>query len=455
MIALRTMAPVLIDLATVAGSAERVPQEYLQFWNRLDAGLDALHTHAGLETFTLEHAREGSATSQYSTIASDSLGRSPHLITLRLDLENHPWPESPEHVDRVEEAVLRIYPHRVALLEISMILHEPPSLGLAMDGWLDALERSAIAYTERFAAELCSEIIAPLLAAMGTIDQKRRFFHLGEGASLTEHQVLWVSRSLLVSEPHRDLLAHWTKDTVDVQNAPLREELLTGKRNSLVRWLNYGFVDAASEGPEAFRTGSHSAQYDGLRHAQHTYASLDSVDSRLQMVLADAAAADRKWQLEQLRGDLIWLSQRAELIIMDRQQLLKYMTRTVREHFEDVLAAWEYVRLIEDPVRFKIELCNRRLDELASKRAAKSGLVTDLILLGIGITSIAGTALAITEFGRTTASDPNSTGYDLGSSRFTSWFASQPIDVVLIASAAASSILVVLYLYFRRDNGNS
>ena len=97
----------------------------------------------------------------------------------------------------------------------------------------------------------------------------------------------------------------------------------------------------------------------------------------------------------------------------------------------------------------------RRLDDLAARRAARSGRVTDLILMGIGITSIASIALAISQFGRSAASDPLATGYDLGASDFTSWFAAQPVDVILLASAAASAVLVVLSLYFRRDDGAS
>jgi hypothetical protein len=41
--------------------------------------------------------------------------------------------------------------------------------------------------------------------------------------------------------------------------------------------------------------------------------------------------------------------------------------------------------------------------------------------------------------------------YDLGGSSIVEWVASQPADAILIASAVASLVLVVLYLFFRRD----
>lgn len=482
MIVLRAMAPIVTNLASVAGAADRLSGDYSALWARVDSRISRAAPVPGVANLRFEHAAHGvrgTTESRYASIETDSLTRSPHIITLNLDERlfewrdasgggeaelcaaagDASWPSLPEQVRRVDEATVRIYAHQVSIFEASLVLHDPPGAPADSDAvarWLSRLQRETITFMERVASAVRARAVDPVLAVVREEDPKHRFFHApDEHIRSADQCVLWVSRSLLVPEERRGLLAHWTKDAVDVRSERLRDDLLRGDRDSLVRWLNYGFVDAAGEGPDAFRTGAHSAEFAGLRFAQETYASLDQVDSRLQSVLADASAAESKWQLEHLRGDLVWLSQRAELIVMGRQELLKYMTRSARSHFEQILDAWEYDALVEQPVMFKIELCNRRLGDLAAKRAARSNLVTDLILLGIGITSIAGTALAITEFGRNTASDPLSTGYDLGGSSFTSWFASQPIDVVLLASAAASSVLVVLYLYFRRDDGAS
>ena len=138
---------------------------------------------------------------------------------------------------------------------------------------------------------------------------------------------------------------------------------------------------------------------------------------------------------------------------MERRDLAKYLKRAVRREMDAILAFWGYEKLLEEPVRFKIETCDRRLAELAARRTARSAMFTDLILLGIGVTSILGTALALTEFGRSIASDPASTVYDLGRSSIVEWVAAQPADAILLASGMTSVLMVVLYLFFRRDHG--
>lgn len=193
-------------------------------------------------------------------------------------------------------------------------------------------------------------------------------------------------------------------------------------------------------------------QWDALRYAQVFYGTLDRIDTRLSKILADSAAvAASRWELDQLRGQLLSLSQRAELIIMERQDLSKYLKRAVRVEMDAILEFWDYDGLLAQPVRFKIEICDRRLAELAARRTARSGMFTDLILLGIGVTSILATALAVTEFGRSMANDPDMAAYDLGRSSMVEWVAAQPADAILIASGVVSLLLVIMYLFFRRD----
>ena len=452
MIALRMIAPILTGFTTVAGAGDRDPASYRAVWTNADARLEDLRGRPGIAAIRLNHLEENGRKSLYSSIETDSLPRAAQLVTVQMDPAAGKWPAAPAWLSAVDEVTVEVYSHGVSLMEISLLLEEPPEEG--REDWLDRMQGEAVGYAEELGELILADVMKPLLDALAEADPKSGTFHL-EAADATPPRVLWVSRSLLVDQANRNLLLHWTKDSVDDASAHLRDELQAGSRHSLVRWLNYGFVDVDGVGAAALRTGRHAAEFSGLRYAQETYASLDVVDSRLRLVLADAAAASTKWELEQLRGDLVWLSLRAELIIMGRHELGKYMTRAVRAHFDRIMDGWDYEVLIEEPARFKIELCNRRLDDLAARRAARSGRVTDLILMGIGITSIASIALAISQFGRSAASDPLATGYDLGASDFTSWFAAQPVDVILLASAAASAVLVVLYLYFRRDDGAS
>jgi len=135
---------------------------------------------------------------------------------------------------------------------------------------------------------------------------------------------------------------------------------------------------------------------------------------------------------------------------MHLKDVTKYLTRAVRVELASILAYWEFDEVVVAPVELKVAACERRLGELADQRNARASVFTDTILLGIGITSILGTTVALTEFGRTMAVDPGMAGYDTSQSSITSWIAAQPADLLLIASVGISVLLAVVYAYFRR-----
>jgi hypothetical protein len=88
---------------------------------------------------------------------------------------------------------------------------------------------------------------------------------------------------------------------------------------------------------------------------------------------------------------------------------------------------------------------------LHQKEAARSAIYTDIILLGIGITSIFGTSLALAEYGRTMATDADLGSYDVTRTPFIDWFAALPTDVILVGASILSLLLVVLYAYYRKQ----
>lgn len=449
----RLLIPFGVDLAVPAGVADRNPDQYRRFWTSARTALAALPADVrSCADIRLPDAMARAQGSSYSSIDTGSFTHLPHLLDIVIDPEGMDLQQTPSAVTAVDGVRVLIYPHQLGLVEVSVSIGNTPDPTRGYEEWLDELQRESVAFGEQLTRTISRRVVNPVVDVLRAADRKKEFFLPPYQGSLEMGTALWVSRGLLVSPEHRPLLSHWTKDVVGSDGESLRDELLDGTRNSLVRWLNYAFVDSDREGADALDSGPHAAEVSALRMAQVVYASLERVDSQLKLVLSEAAAAHTRWQLGLLHEDLSQLSTRAELIVMERQEMQKFMPRQVREHFEKILSAWEYDALVEGPALFKIELCNRRLSDLSTKRAARSSLVTDLILLGIGVTSIAGVALAITEFGRNAAASAYSTGYDLGGSDFTSWFATQPIDLILTASAAVSVIVVALYLYFRRDN---
>lgn len=451
----QVVAPMLVDFEVAPGAEERDRSGSRSMWDRVARRIGEVPVvKSGVVDAVCERARGDQRGSRYSQIDRDDLDRTYSVLTLTVASDAAGIPALPECFSALSGLRVSLHAHSVALIEASLEVSGDRVYGT--DDGLDVVQREAVAYAEELGRALYRDALAPIIDLVRRIDRKESFVmpvpdgDSDVGGEATIGEVFWVSRALVVRPGQRKLLAHWTKDVVGGEHGALRDELLAGDRDSLVRWLNYGFVDNEDAGAAVFSTGEHAAEYSGLAYAQVLYASLDRVDACLKQVLAESAAAKRSWELGGLRSTLRELNSRAELLFMERQSLQKYMGRPVWAHFEAILSAWDYEALIEQPVLFKVELCQRRLGAAAQRQQARSSLITDVILLIVAITTIAATALALTDFGRGAATDPLSTSVDMGGNAFSNWFASQPIDTVLAISFAASAVLVVLYLYYRR-----
>jgi hypothetical protein len=473
---LRILAPVVVDYYAVPGASLRDPMAYAQFWAKQQPAVDELL--AGLvpdlvtdepgppPAVVLEHTRATSSLNLHHTIGDHSVERTLHILTGTLTPAHLPGEfvgaTDALHVG-VTEITFRLYDHGLMLLE--MLADVGPSLAeptAGIEARLDDLQGRAVAMGERVGRETVSRYLDPVLGLLRQADRNKQILVAvtpGDDPVTAEFgEPLWVTRSLVVdpSEPGAEkVVRHWVKDVVTAgDDRTPADRLLDGDLDHLVRWLNHLFMDRTSAGGRMMPGDPFRDQWDALRHAQVFYGVVDRIDTRLSKILADSAAAASRSELEQVKGQLMSLSQRAELIIMERRDLSKYLKRGVRLEMNAILEFWDYENRLERPVRFKIEICDRRLAELASRRAARSTMFTDLILLGIGVTSILSTALSVTEFGRSMASDPDMAIYDLGRSSIVEWVASQPADAILITSGLVSVLLVIGYLFFRRDNGS-
>jgi hypothetical protein len=472
---IRTIAPTVVDFLVVPGAALRDPDAYRRFWRDQQVLIDRHvsawvpdavrgDTTAAAPSIVLEHAARSEGASLYRTIAADSLLRSTHVVSATLDPVHLPASIRGADVElggQVREVCLRLYDHGVLLVEVLTDL----------DPWLDArdadlaravldLEERIVDLTERVARECVTQYLAPVLDSLRKADTTGALVaRAGQDQEVGRRfgDVLWVARALIV-DPDRaatwELVEHWVKDVGRVEGevvAPI-EQLVNGDLDSLTRWLNYVYVDREHHGASMQPGAMHADRWNGLRHAQFFYSAMDLIDGRLSTILADAAVVTSRWELDDLRAQLVSLSQRAEFIIMQLHDVSKYLKREVRYEFDMILGHWEYERLVEQPVRFKIQTCDRRLAELATKRAVRSAMYTDLILLGIAVTAVLGTALALAEFGRLGRSDPGLAGYDISGSAITDWFAAQPADAILLISGVLSLLVVLLYLYIRRSH---
>lgn len=487
---LRILAPVVVDFYAEPGAALREPVAHAQFWverqPEVDELLRQLNPARGAANgadgssegdgnvpvapaaappprVVLEHTRPRSSLNLYRTISDHAVERTLHVLTGTLCPAHLPdefaGRTDPLHAG-VTEISFRLYDHGLMLLELladvdAWLAGDPADLPAR----LDALQAAAVGLGERAAREVVRRYLDPVLGLLRAADRRAQVLHPpvppSDPVRAEFGEALWVTRSLVIDPAAPgapEIVRHWVKDVVGSRDdRPAADRLLDGEINHLVRWLNYIFLDRTGAGGRMLPGDPFRDQWDALRYAQVFYGVLERIDTRLSKILADSAAAGSRWELEQLRGELTRLSQRAELIIMERQDLSKYLKRAVRVEMDAILDFWDYEKLLEQPVLFKVELCGRRLAELAARRTARSAMFTDLILLGIAMTSILGTALAVTEFGRSIATDPEMAAYDLGRSSIVEWVAAQPADAIVVTSGVVSALLVIVYLFFRRD----
>lgn len=471
MIAVRLLAPVLVDFRCVAGASLRDSRRYAEFWARCEQeSREVLAARSPISTavsMAFTHTRPTSSLNLYQTIDGDASGRPFHLLEGELTPNQLPeaFPDGGVPGCLAAQARLvsfRLYDHGIALVEVILDV----SAALEGDAYvahtLDRLQGTTVALGEHVGAALVARYLDPLLTRVRDWDRDNEFVvpatSFDDPARHDFGHPMWVTRSLFVpseSDPLRDTaLRHWLKDVVaaDDEGTPA-DDLIGGDTDHSIRWLNYAFVGDDENAVFLPETGTHRARWEGLRYAQVFYAALDRIDSLLSQVLADSATADSGGQVQYLKQELLDLSQRAELVIMERQRLSKYLSRPIRCVMDDILSFWDHEELVESPVKFKIQICDRRLAELAARRNARSALFTDLILLGIGVTSILGTALAVSEFGRNASSSVDQSAYDLGRSSLIEWFAGQPADAILVVSGMISVLVVALYLFFRRHDG--
>lgn len=453
MSALRILAPILVDFHVVPGSNLREPAQYARFWQSAQSLCQTLWMDVPLaerpELF-FHHASRFDEANLYQDISRYSGGTTKEIFSgsipaKALDLSRE---RTLDGLLPIESVRFDTFDHGLMLLDVVVPLElYRASLGFSPKA-LDDLESWAVEMGERISRAVERQVIAPVVGALRRAQP--RFEVLEPAASNLSDprelgRPLWVTRSLYLEpsgETIRPALRHWLSNTGPASES-IADSLADGSAGSSVMWLNYAFI---SPSPTEASAGQ-EACWAGLRQAQYFYGALDRIDTLLARVLAESGAESAPAQLERLRRALMRLSRRAEQIVMDRQRVSRYLPRDVRKEMDRILDTWDHDRLLQEPVNFKVEVCHRQLAELERRRSARAGVVTDLILLCIGITSILATALAISDFGRETALDPRLTGMD--GSGLVGWIAAQPADAILVASTVISLAAIGVYFYFR------
>jgi hypothetical protein len=461
---MRVLTPGLVDFRELLGAPSQDPAAYQGFW---DSAHDPARTVLGrhmpdpqaVAAPRLEVARTQvrSRFERYSQIDVDTLERPVEALVLRLDAAHVTTPVLPQ-ADCAGQVVIecRLYDHGVFVLEAEVPVLRPAGLdaGAAAD-FLDRLQTESVGWGALLAREVHDRYLVPLVAELRRLDRREEVLAPAETEETGDHgRVLWVSRSLVLdpaTPAWEDLAAHWVKDSAGDVDPRSVVPSAPDPRGHVVRWLNYLLVGTPATAATSV-ADDFADVWTALRLAQYFYAALENIDAQLTRVLGQSLAALPAVTVQELRTQLEDCSRRAQFITMHLQDVTKYLTRAVRAELAEILEYWELDDVVVAPVGVKVEACERRLRELAELRTARASLFTDTILLGIGITSILGTTVALTEFGRTMAVDPGMAGYDTSQSTITSWIAAQPADLLLFAAVGISVLLAVVYTYFRRTH---
>lgn len=426
----RWMAPIKVAFSTVPGVMERAPQKYQHFWTQVKDGLS--------DRGWIFHRTDDQETPLgWSNASEDTLRRPLQVVTAPASIES--LPEVPEL--EVTELSWTLYDHGVLLVEGLLRTAEGTSWADLHDRerWESVVQNAGEALTLRCQREGYGDLIDIVCS---TPDAEAFVDLAGHDAA----RPLWVTRALMVDpeEPSSVEFARtWIAD-IDSDHRRMFEEVLEGSRSSVARWLNHVH--------RKDRQLQVDHLWNSLKKAQFFWSAMQGVDDTLREILAWSMAPRAEVSLQDLRHELRSTVDQAQELLMLRADVRQDVSRTTHAEMEEFLAFWEYRDLLEVPVRDKLDICKERLASLAQDRASRSAMFTDIILMSIGVTSVLATAIALVQFGRDASQDPSQSIFDLGNGSITSWLSSQSMDAILIISMLLSIVLIVVFIWKRRQN---
>ena len=447
---LRTITMARSPMSLTPGAAQRDKPGSDAFWDSIASRVDG-GDPGGAGNVVVEHARRSQGEGHYLTLSEDSLETPLHVFTIRQTgpLAVLGLPEG----CAIKEMELRFHDHNVLMMELCIDItaylgDRPLRRGDARD--LEGLAHQAGLRSCRY---IEAAWLSSLRATVQSIDRDEDFVRFADGGGI---EMMWTARALFAdtaSERGLGLAPAWLDDAGASREEI--DEIMTGQREYFCAWLNYLFLSPDPESAAMLRREEDGVEvWAGLRHAQYFYAALELVDVRLSEVLAQTHTTLSGVDLAMLREELTSASHAADLIVMQRQETEKYLRRSVHAHMREILDGWQTAELVERPVRQKAALCAQRVSAISDDLARRAGVWTDLILLGIAVTSILGTALSVVAFGRTLGSDALMAGYDSGNSGIIEFLASQPADAVLLTSVVISVGLALIYVMYRRSSNS-
>ena len=263
-----------------------------------------------------------------------------------------------------------------------------------------------------------------------------------EGPDSKSGQIAWTARAVLLGEDARDteagqaFIRQWLQETVDHEDA---DAIIRGRRTHSVSWVNYLFLGQETHAIEGVM--------DVVRNAQAYYAAQTALNRDMLHVIRRAN------DHEQLR--------RAELALRNSRQRMQFlhiqfrndkalMRRSSRREMDRLLEAWEFDALVSNGQAWQ-DLCSDEIERRVSRRATRSTIATDLILVGIGLLAIFELLIALIAYSRELMANPALSFRDSGVSAILRVFAEVDTDAVLLVGFLMFLSLAALYGYWKRN----
>ncbi len=274
--------------------------------------------------------------------------------------------------------------------------------------------------------------------------------------------LLWVSRALIFETstgPHREpIIRYWVGPTCPEKE--LKRVLEHDDANALF-WGNYLFRENSWDPGVASNTSmirkagrdlprrAFAEDWEAMIYAQYYYAAMECLDVQIDRVLGISYTRQAKRQLPLLHQRLEMLVTDTHQLIFDYQRNRKFLKRPKLVRMQAILDYWEFQPILER-VEQKITLCADRLESLHQRSVDRNALYTDLILLGIGITSVTSLLLEFSKYGRELASDAALGGDDVTTFGFLEHLSGSSTDFILFLSLILTIGLAVVYFLLRK-----
>ncbi len=199
-----------------------------------------------------------------------------------------------------------------------------------------------------------------------------------------------------------------------------------------------------------------SDEWQAMLNAQYYYAAFEALNDSLKTTLSHAyRSLNRKGfkKISELRELNRMLEQdivTANLATIEYHNNFGYYKRQVRTTMKEIMIGWDFDEAILNQVLHNTILCDQRITELHQKAASRSGFYSDILLLGIAVTSIVAFLFQLIEYGRNMSHNADLAVYESNSWNVVKFISERPTDFIITLSLVLIITLFAIYSWFRR-----